>query len=80
MTTRLKAHFDGNVLVPDQPVDLPIGCPLEVEVSALTELSETAKMLLEMARIGAAMPDNPDTPVDGAEQIDHYLYGMPKKP
>lgn len=34
MTLHLRAHFDGRVLVPDQPVDLPINQPLEVEVVA----------------------------------------------
>ena len=30
--TKLHAHFDGRVLIPDEPVDLPRGCTLEVEV------------------------------------------------
>ena len=29
---RLTAHFDGKVLVPDRPVNLPTGVPLEVTV------------------------------------------------
>jgi hypothetical protein len=33
MTQRLRAHFDGRVLVPDEPVDLPVNQPLEVEVT-----------------------------------------------
>jgi hypothetical protein len=32
MTKRLRAHFDGKVIVPDEPVDLPRDCALEVEV------------------------------------------------
>jgi len=28
----LRAHFDGKVIVPDEPVDLPVDAPLEVEV------------------------------------------------
>jgi hypothetical protein len=31
---RLKAHFDGRVLVPDEPVDLPTGVALDVVVQA----------------------------------------------
>lgn len=29
---RLRAHFDGKVIVPDEPVDLPANSPLEIEV------------------------------------------------
>ncbi len=32
MTIAIKGHFDGKVIVPDEPVDLPIGEPLEIEV------------------------------------------------
>jgi hypothetical protein len=28
----LRAHFDGNVIVPDEPVDLPVNSFLEIEV------------------------------------------------
>ena len=30
--TKLHAHFDGRVLIPDEPVDLPKGRKLEVQV------------------------------------------------
>ena len=29
----IKAHFDGKVIVPDEPVDLPVNEPLEFEYS-----------------------------------------------
>jgi hypothetical protein len=32
MTVTIKAHFDGKVIVPDEPVDLPVDQPLEVEL------------------------------------------------
>ena len=32
MTRRIRFHFDGRVLVPDQPVDLPINQPMEADV------------------------------------------------
>lgn len=28
----IRAHFDGKVLVPDEPVSLPVGKPLDVDV------------------------------------------------
>jgi hypothetical protein len=35
MTTILFAHFDGNTLVPDGPVDLPVGTALRIQVEAV---------------------------------------------
>jgi hypothetical protein len=28
----LKAHFDGKVLIPDEPVNLPVDCALELRI------------------------------------------------
>lgn len=36
--TTLRAHFDGRVLIPEQPVDLPLGCSLEIDVRKVGEL------------------------------------------
>ena len=32
MSVRIKAHFDGKVIVPDEPVDLPVNEPLEFDL------------------------------------------------
>ncbi len=32
MMTTLRAHFDGKVIVPDEPVELPVNQPLKVLV------------------------------------------------
>jgi len=37
------------------------------------------KPLLKLLKALEALPDNPDWPVDGAAQHDHYLYGLPKR-
>jgi hypothetical protein len=34
MTVRIKAHFDGKTIVPDEPVDVPAGTAAVVEFSA----------------------------------------------
>jgi hypothetical protein len=36
MTTKLRVHFDGRVLVPEEPVDLPIGESVEIRVGLAT--------------------------------------------
>jgi len=92
--TTINVHFDGKVLVPDEPIDLPIGsafvaklesivpaerasraseCPISAEQAA-------ANPLLRLARLAYEFPDDPDAPTDGAAQVDHYLYGSPKRP
>ena len=75
--TAIKAHFDGKVLVPDEPVDLPVNQPLKIMVEPV---GAQAKTLAELVKKLDALPDNPDTPTDLAAQHDHYLYGMPKRP
>jgi len=35
--TTLRAHFDGHALIPDEPVELPRDCVLEVQVRRLGE-------------------------------------------
>ena len=39
MTTKLRVHFDGRVLVPEEPVDLPIGESVEIRVGLATRES-----------------------------------------
>jgi len=83
--TVLKAHFDGKVLVPDEPVDLPVDCALEVRVQPLpvnkpASVSAGEKPLLKLVKALDDLPANPDWPSDGAAQHDHYLYGLPKRP
>ena len=77
--TVLKAHFDGKVLVPDEPVNLPVNCALEVHVQPVLE-TVGEKPLLKLLSVLEELPDNPDWPADGAAQHDHYLYGLPKRP
>ena len=87
MTHVLSAHFDGKVIVPDEPVQIPVGVPLriQVEVQAGAQSTDVAAEragdttgprfagLLDLAA------DLPDVPPDLAAQHDHYLYGSPKR-
>jgi hypothetical protein len=59
--TVLKAHFDGKTLVPDEPVDLPRNCALEVHVRTLGNEPENGKTPLQrLAEALQPYPDNPD--------------------
>ncbi|MEX0774983.1 MAG: hypothetical protein WD042_04630 [Phycisphaeraceae bacterium] len=77
--TNLRAHFDGKVLVPTGPVDLPVGPELEVQVTPV-ESGTDLSLLQRLAKLAQDMPPDPDAPTDGAAQHDHCLYGLPKKP
>ena len=49
MTTRFKAHFDGKAIVPDQPVDLPTGEMLTVQIET-EEKATSLQQMLDVAR------------------------------
>lgn len=70
----VKAHFDGKVLIPDEPVNLPANCAVELEVRPISD-----KPLLALATQLEQLPGHGDWPEDGAGQHDHYLYGTPKQ-
>lgn len=36
MTLKLRAHFDGTAIIPDEPLALPAGEALEVEITVPT--------------------------------------------
>jgi hypothetical protein len=42
MTTTILAHFDGKVIVPNEPVDVPTGTPLRLRIELLSTESHTA--------------------------------------
>ena len=54
MTTTLKAHFDGKVIVPDQPVELPINAALRLQVVEADEegaaFEESRRRILALAK------------------------------
>lgn len=73
MTQTISAHFDGRVLVPDGPVNLPTGRPLRLRVELAEDAEPRFAGLLEFAA------DLPGAPTDLATQHDHDLTGPPKR-
>jgi hypothetical protein len=81
MTKSFKARFDGKVLVPEGPVDLPTGASLEVQVAIQDQPNqEQGSTLADIAEWASKLPPIPNSPGDAAAQHDHYLYGSPKRP
>jgi hypothetical protein len=81
----IKAHFDGKVLVPDEPVELPKGTPLvvHVEVPKPKKPKRHPKKQADQSlwqKFADNVVESDNLPPDLAHQHDHYLYGTPKKP
>ena len=57
MTQTITAHFDGRVIVPDEPVRFPVGQPLRVRLEVDSDTPRFAT-LLEFAS------DLPGAPAD----------------
>ncbi len=74
----LRARFDGRVLVPMEPVDLPTGQLLELQVKPVDEAA-TVPPLVKLAELANEFAGNSDAPTDAAAQHNHYLYGTPKR-
>ncbi|MEW6251328.1 MAG: hypothetical protein AB1716_11820 [Planctomycetota bacterium] len=55
MTTSIRAHFDGRVIVPDEPVDLPVNKPLEVHLSPVEDGQGEAERQERLRRVNRAI-------------------------
>jgi hypothetical protein len=75
MTQRLQAIFDGQVLRPEEPVQLQPNtrCTVTVQVSDESAKGGNAWQLLD------ELAGSIEAPADWSTQHDHYLYGTPKK-
>ncbi len=53
--TKIRAHFDGRNIVPDEPVSMPVGVPLELEWS-ISSKEETGPVSVKerLRRLDAA--------------------------
>ena len=77
--TTLVAHFDGRVLIPDSPVNLPLNQPLKVSVAPMTSLATSADPELdEQVWLQAAVTSSAfDFLKDEAEDIYRPTDGRP---
>lgn len=74
----INAHFDGEVIVPHEPLDLPCNEALIVRIERVGDTdSEAADSCLNWLSENSI--DAPSLPTDLSHQHDHYLYGSPKK-
>jgi hypothetical protein len=74
----INAYYDGRVIVPDEPVDLPPNQALIVRIEA-KNVDEPLTRESALAWLVANASDSKDVPSDLSHQHDHYLYGTPKR-
>jgi hypothetical protein len=74
----INAHYDGKVIVPDEPVDLIPNQALIVRIETKS-LNEPPIPESALAWLVANASDSTDVPSDLSHQHDHYLYGVPKR-
>jgi hypothetical protein len=78
MMIAINAHYDGKVIVPDEPVDLLPNQALIVRIEA-KRADQCLKRESTLAWLTANASDSADIPSDLSHQHDHYLYGAPKR-
>ena len=72
----VTGHVHKGVVVLDNPDALPDGAAVKVEV--LEAPPEGNKRSL-LERLGDVVGKVEGLPADAAQNVDHYLYGQPKK-
>jgi hypothetical protein len=72
----VNAHFDGRVIVPDEPLDLPPNQPLIVQIEPVSGSGEPVEESA-LTWLAANAVESDALPTDLADKHDHYLYGCP---
>lgn len=77
MTITIDATYENGVLKPSQPL------PLSEHAQVRVTVEPTQKPIWERAvelTADATPEELAKLPTDGASQLDHYVYGLPKRP
>jgi hypothetical protein len=68
-----RGHVENGIVVLDDPVALPEGAPVQVDLVG----EEAGATLYE--RLKSVIGKAQGLPPDAALNVDHYLYGQPKQ-
>jgi len=71
----VNAHFDGKVIIPDEPLDLPPNQALIVSIEPVAKTPEAAEGSV-LSWLAANAVESDALPADLADRHDHYLYGI----
>jgi hypothetical protein len=77
MQRTITVVFDGEVLCPQEPVELERNVPYSVTINDVIEQDQVDQELGMLDDILALAQDLGVE--DLSEQVDHYLYGTPKR-
>jgi hypothetical protein len=74
------AHFNGKYLLPEEPVNLPTDKPLRVTVeevpTAVRPPGGSVAAIFDGIESECGLMEGPE---NWALELDHYLYGAPKR-
>ena len=73
----INARFDGRVIIPDKPLNLPPNQALIIQIQPLESTEEFGGSALNWLAANSA--DSDTIPPDLAHRHDHYLYGRSEK-
>jgi predicted DNA-binding antitoxin AbrB/MazE fold protein len=71
MSQTVEAIFDGEVLRPDEPIDLEPNTRVRVTIEPTHSSEKKGKSFLQIARSLKL-----EGPADWSERLDDYLYGL----
>lgn len=81
MTMTVRGHIRNGAVVLDEPVELPDGMGVEVEVRPLCAAPETGESGPTWGEVFRDLTGSvPGLPADMAENHDHYIHGAPERP
>jgi predicted DNA-binding antitoxin AbrB/MazE fold protein len=94
MTMMITAVYENGVLRPLHPLNIPENKTVTIAVDPINNHEQRSrsstvwsrnlsahadKVTNPLADLHEYAIDDPDMPVDYAENLDHYLYGLPKR-
>jgi len=77
--TKLRVHFDGRVLVPEEPVDLPIGDSVEIRVGLAMHEGDDAAPGRPLAVLSAALSE-PHVSIEDVAELERIIADSKSPP
>jgi len=78
----ITAIYENGVFRPLEPVNIPDNTKVKIDGLSVLDSpkSDQDRPLMRLVEVLNQFPDDDTTPPDYSYQLDHYLYGAPKKP
>ncbi len=71
----IRAHYDGKTIVPEEPVDLPVNQPLEIEFRVVEDRlsdEEIKRRRAALRRFAARVANDPEIPLEATRRENMY--------